>query len=400
VKVPLLKIPFSDEEIRGIQDGIAEVLRSGVLSGGEKSKALETEWAKYCGAPHTISCTSGTAALEIMLRAIELEDTLGTGENEVVLPSNTMVATAMAVIHAGGRIVLADCDRETMQMSVSSVREVISKDTVAVLAVHIGGYISPSVFQLRDTGKNLWLLEDACHAHGAEITSDGKWLKAGSIGDMGAFSFYPTKVLTCGEGGIITIPDADAKWATDWLDQQCGYYRDFCRSEGNSQLHEAVGYNWRMDEIRAVIALQQVRKVDKILAERRQIAKWYDERLEGVEGVQAMKVPDTMKPSYYKYIVFTEQPNMYPVLKERMHKSGVELPGLVYEVPLHKQPVMHYLKSIGRVRYNEEELRNTDWVSQHHICPPLYPSLTEGEVEHVVQSLKKALAKNSLRGEV
>jgi len=365
MKIPILKIPYTEEEITEVQEGIADVMRSGILSGGEVVKQLEREWAAYCGTKYAVACTSGTAALEMILRAVNVEG------KDVVIPSNTMMATAMAVIHARGRVVLADCARHSLQPGLKEIMEAEGKNTAAIIIVHIGGVISPDIKDIRDycNEYNISLVEDACHAHGSGIKINNRMFKAGNIGLAGAFSFYPTKVLTCGESGIITTNDND-------LYYRCCKLRDFYRLNNNPQMHVGVGYNWRMDEFRAVLALQQVRKIDKVLAERRQIAEWYDSRHEWDNH-------NALKSSYYKYMISLNNRHRN-LIRQKATDYDIALPGLVYEIPLHQQPIMEYGIT--------DKFPNTDIVSSTHLCLPLYLGMTEDEVDYVINSIKEILS--------
>ena len=201
MKIPIFQLPFTDEEIAEVQEGIAKVLRSNVLTKGSVAEQFEQEWARYCGTKYAVACSAGTAALEMIYRAIGVEG------KSVIIPSNTFVGTAVGIIRAGGKIILADCEKETLQLSFKSVMGACREDTVAVVLVHIGGYITPELdlFKSWCKGKGLWLIEDAAHAHGAEYEGQ----KAGSLADAAAFSFFPTKVMTCGEGGMVTTDNEE-----------------------------------------------------------------------------------------------------------------------------------------------------------------------------------------------
>ncbi len=390
MQIPILRLPYTNEEIAEVQSGIAEVLRSNILTKGPKVERLEQEWAKYCGVEYAVACTSGTAALEIIFRAIGVEG------KSVVIPSNTFIATAVAAIRAGAKVILADCERETLQLSLKSAMDASREDTAAVCLVHIGGYITPQLceFACWCDREGIALVEDAAHSHGAEF--EGR--KAGSLGTAGAFSFFPTKVMTCGEGGMITTDDED-------LYDECMRIRNHCRKDDNPQVHYSLGYNWRMDEIRAVLALQQVRKADRILKERRKIAKWYDEKLAELHKKHGIILtsprPPRCNPAFYKYIILTFHQQE---IRQAMEQRGIQMPGLVYEVPLHRQPALreflphkaewgNYVdtgRSLPSLRH-VDALPNTDWVADHHLCLPLHLGITEEEVDYVVESLKEVL---------
>jgi perosamine synthetase len=374
--IPILRLPYTPKDIDFLRDGIAEVLKSGQLTMGEKVAQFERKFADFTGVKYAIATNSGTSSLEIILRAIGVED--GT----VIVPSNTMMATPVSVIHAGGKVIFADCQRENLQLDPQDLRKKIHSNAKAVMLVHIGGIISPRFREIRKIcdEEGLSLIEDAAHAHGATI--DGK--KAGSLGIAGSFSFYPTKVLTTAEGGMITTDNED-------IYQKSLVLRDQGRADYDPNIHTEFGYNWRFSELHAVLGILQMKNADAILAERRKIARMYDKKLEGVKRIKRLEIPPNISPSFYKYITFLEEGiDRDTVKKELKEKYGVSLTGEVYSNPCHSQPAF---KKYPWAVANDpgDTFPQTEYVSQRHICLPLYPGLTEEEVDYVVDSLGKVL---------
>src|SRR5207249_2099372 len=230
MKVPPAAVYFPDEDRQWILSRIDDCLSSGALTLGANGKELERSFASLCGVRHAIAVNSGTSALEIILRAVGVEG------RDVVVPSNTFFATGAAVIHAGGRIRFADCERESFALHPESLRSVLSPRTVAVILVHVGGVITPRIAEIQAicAHAGVPLIEDAAHAHGS--TLDGK--PAGSFGLAAAFSFYPTKVITSGEGGAIVTDD-------ERLNQEALIHRDQGKEGFTSNYHVRMGYNWR-----------------------------------------------------------------------------------------------------------------------------------------------------------
>lgn len=375
-EIPILRLPYTEEEINYIKNGIAEVLESGYLTMGEKVAQFEQKFAQFIGAKYAVATNSGTSSLEIILRAIGIEG------SSVIVPSNTMMASPVAVIHAGARVIFADCQRDNLQLDPSDVRRKIRADTKGIMIVHIGGIISPAFDEIQSfcDERGLFLIEDAAHAHGATI--DGR--KAGTLGIAGSFSFYPTKVLTTAEGGIITTDD-------DNIYQRAVALRDHGRTNYDPEIHTELGYNWRFSELHAVIGLQQVKKVETILAERRRIAQLYDEKLKSIKGVRRLEIPSNIVSSYYKYIVFLgDEFDRDKIKKELKEKYGVSLTGEVYSHPCHSQPAF---KKYPQVIANSpsDTFPQTEYIANRHICLPLYPGLTEEEVDYVVDALKRVL---------
>ena len=194
MRVPAAKIYFPEGDRKKILKQVNEILESGQLTLGKYTKEFEEEFAKYVGVKYAVAVNSGTSALEIPLRA------LGIQGFSVIVPTNTFFATPASVIHAGGKVIFADMT-ENLCLDPDSVKQKIQKDTRGIIIVHIGGVVPPQITEIQAIchEHNLFLIEDAAHAHGS--TLNGK--SAGTFGDAAAFSFYPTKVMTSGEGGMI-----------------------------------------------------------------------------------------------------------------------------------------------------------------------------------------------------
>lgn len=377
MRIPILRIPFTDDDVSFVQKGIKEVLKNGQLAMGKYVAEFERRFSEFVGTKYAVGVNSGTSALEICLRAIDVRD------SSVIVPTNTFMATATSVIHAGGKVIFSDALRKDLCMDPEDFNEKIQKNTKAVILVHIGGIISAQLKAIKDIceDRKLFLIEDAAHAHGSKI--DGK--KAGSLGIAGAFSFYPTKVMTCGEGGMITTDDEEIRNKALML-------RDHGKPDHRFNRHTEFGYNWRLSEIHAIIGLEQMNKIDWILNERRLIARIYDEKLQDVEGIELVKMPTNVQSSYYKYIVYLKDGINRADIKNKM-KNGyeVELTGEVYADPCHSQPVF---KIYPKMMLNEEsdKFPGAEYVCNRHICLPLYPGLTGEEISYVVASLKSVVA--------
>ncbi len=376
MNIPILRLPYTPEEIDFVTNGIAEVLRSGYLTMGEKVVQFEKMFARFVGTRYAIATNSGTSSLEIILRAIGIEG------SSVIVPSNTFMASPVSVIHAGGKVIFADCQRDNLQLDPQDLRRKIRADTKGVMLVHIGGIISPAFDEIKRIcdEAGLFLLEDAAHAHGATI--DGR--QAGSLGIAGSFSFYPTKPIVTAEGGMITTDD-------DNIYYQALSLRDHGRTDYNPNIHVEFGYNWRFSELHAVLGIQQMKKADAILGGRRKIAHMYDKRLEGVKRTKKLKIPPNIKPSFYKYIVFLDDDiDRDAVKRELQERFGVSLTGEVYSHPCHSQPVFRK-HPWAMANDPGDTFPQTEYVSKRHICLPLYQGLTEEEVDYTIDSLNKVL---------
>lgn len=376
MNIPILRIPFSDEDVEYIKNGIEDVLKSGQLAIGKNVFEFEQKFADFVGTEYAVGVNSGTSSLEIFLRSI------GVAGSSVVVPTNTFMATATAAVHAGGKLIFTDVMRDNLCMDPDDLQNKIQKDTKAVILVHIGGIITPHLKAIQDIceDNNVHLLEDAAHAHGSSI--DGKM--AGSLGDGGSFSFYPTKVMTCGEGGMLTTNDES-------IYRKALTLRDHGKPDHRFNQHTEFGYNWRLSEIHAVVGIQQMNSADWILGERRRIAKAYDEKLKSIDGLKPVKIPSNIKSSYYKYIAYLADGIERDGIKTRLKDEfDISLTGEVYADPCHSQPVFATYPDT-MVNKPDEKFPEAEYVCQRHICLPLYPGLTDDEIDYVVGSLGEVL---------
>ena len=367
MKVAATKYFFPPESIERVLKQFRYVLESGAyLTMGKHCEEFERKFAEYVGVKYALSMNNGTSALEAIFRAIGVEGA------EVVVPTNTFAATAFAVIYAGGRPVFADIGPD-LTVDPNDVRKRITDKTKAVVTVHIGGLVSPNTLELMEIceEKGIYLVEDAAHAHGGML--NGK--KAGCFGVAAAFSFFTTKVMTTGEGGMITTNNEE-------IYEKAKLMRDQAKIEGRN-FHRELGNNWRMTEFQAIMGLEQLRLLEKMIEMRTKVARAYDDELSGIPKLSLMEIPPRVRPNYYKYIAFLEgydRDKLYAEMKE----LGVSMGGLVYEIPLHKQPVFQ--------RYASESLPVSEDLCSRHICPPIYPQLTEEEVSYVASCLRRCLS--------
>ena len=369
MRVPPAKIHVPEEDRREILAAIDECLATGQLTLGKHGQAFEEAFASTAGTKHAIATSSGTSSLEIIFRAI------GVAGGEVIVPTNTFFATPAAVMHAGARVRFAECDPATYSVDVEHVRSLIGPETRAVVVVHIGGVITPRIGELRAIcdAAGAPLVEDAAHAHGS--TFEGK--PAGSFGLAASFSFYPTKVITSGEGGMIATDD-------DRIDAEARVYRDQGKAGFTSNFHTLLGNNWRMSEPHAVIGRTQLRRLPEFIEARRRIAAIYDRALPAI-GVEPLLEPEGVRGNYYKYIAMppagVDRASLKKALRERY---DVGLSGEVYEAPCHLQPVFGPLP-MGTLPVAEE-------LCARHICLPVSAVMTDEDAEYVVESLASALA--------
>jgi perosamine synthetase len=367
--VPAARIQFLPEDRIWIAERIQEVLASGQLTLGKYGAAFEEKFARFCGTRHAVAVNSGTSSLEIILRSIGIEG------KDVLVPTNTFFATAAAVVHAGGNPVLVDMDPESFAVRKEDLEKAITPRTSGIIIVHIGGIISSQLPAIVDLvkEKGLWLVEDAAHAHGSSFQSTG----AGAFGIAGSFSFYPTKVMTSAEGGMIVTND-------DHVAEEARIYRDQGKASFTVNAHIRMGYNWRMSEPHAIIGLKHLERLPAMIEERNKIAVIFNEGLDTLKNLAPLKVPDGSVCNYYKYIaVMKEQRDRKALKSELRERYGVSLAGEVYEEPLHKQPVF--------ASYATGPLPVSEDLCARHICLPVFSGMQTEDAEQVLDALKHTI---------
>lgn len=371
MNIPAAKIFFPKEDREQILLNIDGALESGQMTLGKYNKEFEEKFASYVGTKYAIAVNSGTSALEIPLRVFNVKD------KSVIVPTNTFFATPASVIHAGGKVQFVDISKN-LCINPDLLMETINKETKGVIIVHIGGLITPETREIKQIcdDHGLFLIEDAAHAHGS--TLDGK--KAGSFGDVGAFSFYPTKVMTSGEGGMIVTDDKKTH-------ERALVFRDQGKAGFIGNIHTEMGYNWRMSEIHAIIGISQLHRLDEFIKRRRAVAQIYDKELESSPSITKVHVPTNIHSNYYKYCALLNKGVDRTTIKSELkEKYGVNLSGEVYEIPCHMQPVFKDLLGLKGGGFPVAE----DLCSRH-VCLPVFPTMTDEQAEYVIDSLEEVL---------
>ncbi|MBI4722734.1 MAG: DegT/DnrJ/EryC1/StrS family aminotransferase [Candidatus Stahlbacteria bacterium] len=385
MKVPGVQIYFPEEDKKWILDKINESLSTGQLTLGKYVKQFEQEFASYIGTKYAVAVSSGTSAIEIAMRIFFANPDLS-GEvkgKEVIVPTNTFFATPAAVLHAGGIVKFVDTERETFAINVDGLKEAITPNTAGVIVVHIGGIISPNIYEIKEICKErgLFLFEDGAHSHGSALDN----IKAGAFGDAGSFSFFPTKVITSGEGGMIVTN-------SETIRDEALIYRDQGKMDPAANLHGRLGYNWRLSEPHAIIGVTQLRRLDEFIEARNRIAKIYDKGLEGIRGISVVKVPENSVCNYYKYIAMLEPGIKRSELKKELRAEfEVGLTGEVYELPCHIQPIFKSLCGCkGGSPHSDFPIAED--VCSRHICLPIFVKMTDEQAEYVVDSISKVIS--------
>lgn len=323
-------IPVNEPVLDGNEKKyLCECIDSGWISSeGPFVKKFEDEFARYIGRKHGIAVSNGTAALEAAVQALQLKK-----GSEVILPAFTIISCAQAITKAGLVPVVVDCEEDTWNIDVEQIEDKITSKTSAIMVVHIYGLPVKMDKVLRLAHKyNLKVIEDAAEAHGQEYR--GK--KCGSFGDISIFSFYPNKIITSGEGGMILTDD-------DYLAERCRGARNLFFQKSRRYIHEEIGSNFRITNLQAAIGVAQLEKIDDHIRRKRQIGKLYNEMFVDLEGV---RIPVTKteyaENIYWIYgLVIGEKYNINALqVMDTLNQEGIGTRGFFY--PIHKQPV--YLK--------------------------------------------------------
>jgi len=318
MQIPVARPVIGPDEVAAVSD----VLMSGMLSQGEKVAEFEQKFATYCGTAHAVAVNNGTAALHAALLACDI----GPGD-EVIVPAFSFIATATAVSMCGAKPVFADVDEQTFNIRPDQVNERITPKTKAVIGVHLFGQpFDVNTVQEICEAHNLVLIEDAAQAHGAQY----RGVKVGNFGKAGCFSFYATKNMITGEGGMVTTSD---KLTADRLRLIVNH------GQSEKYLHTVLGYNYRMTDISAAIGIVQLKKLDKFNLRRRKNAEYYTANLTA-KGLVKPVVSDNVSHVYHQYVVrLTEAfPLSRTAFMDYLKGKGIGS-AVHYPIPIHRQPL-------------------------------------------------------------
>jgi perosamine synthetase len=370
--VPPLRVRFDLEARREVTADVDECLASGVLTLGSLLPRFEAEAEPWLGR-EAVAVSSGSAALEIAYRMI------GVAGRTVLVPVNTFFATAASAVRAGARVGFVDMELDGLGMDPKALVAALDEDSdvAAVVVVHIGGIVSPAVEDVCRicAERGIPVIEDAAHAFGSGLGGS----PAGTFGRFGAFSLYPTKVLTSAEGGIVTAARPDDLALARRL-------RDHGKSAFESSLHDCEGGNWRLSEVHAAVGLAHLKRFGEMTAERRTLASRYDQALTENPVVSPYHVPKAVTPNGYKYLAYLPEGVARAELKQRLKSEHrVSLAGEVYERLLVDQPFFAG-EHAGR------EFPNARWFARRHICLPLFPTMSHEQQLRTIEALRAELS--------
>lgn len=368
--IPINKPWIGEEEKNEVASVLEEnALTTAARDGGKRVRDFEVQMKNYLKAKHVVSVNSGTAALHAALLAAGIKQ-----GDEVVIPSFTFVATANAVVAAGGRPVFVDVKKDDYTIDVSDMKAKISKRSKVVIPVHLYGHPSDmdEIVELAEQHA-LDVVEDACQSLGSTY----KKKQTGTFGAMGCFSMYASKVLTAGEGGAVATNNDD-------LADKLKMIRNHGMVEGYDT--RVLGLNLRLPELSAAVAKVQMQKLDKMLQLRRRNAEMLSKLLFPTARKHGMKIPEETsdkKFNWYLYTVALQKDR--DKIKERLVKDNVGAT-VYYNPPVHKTPYYAQLAP-------ETKLPATDWSAEHVLSLPVHPQVSEADVDHIANSLKAILEK-------
>ena len=360
--IPVAAPQIGDEEKRAV----LAVLESGQLAQGPVVEAFEQEFAAWCDVKHAVAVNSGTAALHLIM----LAHGLGEGDELITSPF-TFVASANAALFVGARPVFVDIEPDTYCIDPARVEAAITQRTRAIMPVDLYGHPA-AILELRTIAEKhgLVLIEDACQAHGAAIGD----VKAGGFGVSATFSFYPTKNITTGEGGMVTTDD-DAVAAKVTMLRQHGAKERYH--------HDLLGFNFRMTDIAGAIGRAQLSKLDRWNQARRRNASLLDEGLTGTPGVRTPKERPGCRHVYHQYTVFVEGDR--DRFQARLRELGIGS-AVHYAVPVHRQPLY---RDNGYARVS---MPVAERAAGHVLSLPVHPGLGESDLDRIVEAVRKVAA--------
>jgi dTDP-4-amino-4,6-dideoxygalactose transaminase len=344
-------VDFSESDIAQILDTLRSKLAAGQVSQGSEVAAFEREFAYFVGSAHAVALSSGSAAIEAAVAALKPDGAT------VLVPANTNFATYVSVLRGGARVRLVDVDPATLSPSVDDLENGFDATVAGVVVVHMGGIISRDLSAIANwcTDRGIWLLEDCAHAHGSFL--GGR--HAGRFGVGGAFSFFATKVMTSGEGGMFVTDDES-------LAQEVRLFRNLGKPNLWENHHVRLGTNARMSEFCAIVGRRQLFRLKEFVDARQRVAGQYTNLLDGFEHGQVVLPAD--RYSGYKYVVLLASDMDRDRVAQEMRARGVPPSGYIYETPLHRQPVL--AQSFEHAAFPASER-----YCAQHICLPIHSKI-------------------------
>ncbi|MHA1376994.1 MAG: DegT/DnrJ/EryC1/StrS family aminotransferase [Candidatus Helarchaeota archaeon] len=364
--VPVNKPLLGKEEQRKIE----EIIESGTLTHKEgKGKCVlefENAFSKYIGTKYAVAVNSGTAALHAALMALDLKP-----HDEVIVPTFTFVATAEVVLHVGCKVIFTDINSRTYNIDLLNIKKAVTKKTKAIIIVHLYGHpVDTDPILDFAANKDIKVIEDAAQAHGAKYYNK----KVGSLGDFGCFSFYPSKNMTTGEGGMITTNNSELAEKIKMI-----------RNHGESEEYKTVilGHNFRMPEIAAVIGYEQLKKLENFIKKRTRNAEILNDALNNLDNINPPIVENYAKHAWYLYTATLEDPAKRGEFMSKLRDENIGS-GVYYFTPLHIMPLFQKLYG-----FKGGEFPISEKMSKSVISLPVHPGIEKEQMEYIAEKIKK-----------
>ena len=376
--LPFHQPEIGPEEIRSV----VETLESGWLTSGSKVKRFEEDFSRFIGCQYSVAVNSCTAALHLALEAVGVEE-----GDEVIVPTMTFTATAEVVLYFKAKPVLVDCRPNTFNIDPNLIERAITAKTKAIIPVHFGGQSCDmdTILQIARKHK-LYVIEDAAHALPAKY--HGKTI--GTIGDITCFSFYATKTITTGEGGMATTQNPE--WAGRMRMMSLhGISHDAWKryTKEGSWYYEVVrpGFKYNLTDVGAAIGIEQLKKCDAFGAARKRIAATYDQRFSDLSEIKAPVCDPDVQHAWHLYVIQLDLERLKidrHQFIETLKEQGIGTS--VHFIPLHLHP--YYRDNFG---YGPDDFPKATEIYQGIISLPIYPKMTELQIEHVVEAVRKTV---------
>ncbi len=376
--IPFHKPAIGEDEIHSV----VETLQSGWLTTGPKVKRFEEDFSRYLGCRHAVAVNSGTAALHLALDAIEIKE-----GDDVIVPTMTFAATAEVVLYFKANPILVDCEPDTLNLDAKQIESVITPRTKAIIPVHFGGQPCDMTPILELAGRyNLKVIEDAAHALPASHLGS----RIGTVGDITCFSFYATKTITTGEGGMATTENSE--WAERMLMMSLhGISHDAWKryTREGSWYYEILypGFKYNLTDIAAAIGIEQLKKCDEFWEARQRIAMNYAKAFADLKEIQLPTCRNDVQHAWHLFVIQLNlerlKINRNQFLEALREK---EIGTSVHFIPLHLHP--YYRDKFG---YKPEDFPNASTAFERTVSLPIYPKMTEGNVRDVVVAVRKLI---------
>lgn len=362
-------IPISEPSITQKEiDYVTDAVKSGWVSSlGKYIAKFEKKFAKYIGVKYALTTANGTAALHLALLSLEINK-----RDEIIIPDFTFIATANAVTYTGAKPIMVDIEEDTWCINPENIKKAITPETKAIIPVHIYGHPCDMNSIMKIAKKyNLFVVEDAAEAHGAEY----KNRKVGSIGDIGCFSFYGNKVITTGEGGMITTNHKK-------IYEKAKFLRDHVMSKNKRYWHTKIGYNYRITNLQAALGLAQLERINELIKKKRRVFKWYEKYLSNTDGIELNPQKEWAKNIYWMVCL---------VMKKDFGISRDKLMIKLKNKGIDSRPFFYPISNMPMYKNNRFSNSVTEELSKKGLILPSGVDLNKIRIEYICQRVKEIL---------